>query len=315
MNDGRRADSRQRHELDREVEEQAGARSAHPRREGRQNTFKSSQIGGNAPEREPTPPEVIWKQFRRWGERDSNKRAQYVSFMKEYQELGHMTEQQNVLRDDGYYLPHHAVFKETSLTTKLRVVFDGSARTTSCISLNDTLMFQKRVNYVLDFDPSEDLSIDELQRRLHEAECDFEAFEAIQNALETIVADDICEQRFTKRGEIEEVYYRYTSKAKTLLKTQTIANVRHTVELSVESVAQPSGLVNALPIDHSPLTITSDMQAKLPTIHLPKFSGLYEAWLGFTDAFRTPVHDDVNFRDKQKLIYLRSCLTSKALLS
>ncbi|XP_051167318.1 uncharacterized protein LOC127285380 [Leptopilina boulardi] len=40
----------------------------------------------------------------------------------------------------GYFLPHHAVIKGDSLTTKTRVVFDGSAKTTSGISLNDALM-------------------------------------------------------------------------------------------------------------------------------------------------------------------------------
>ncbi|XP_063989946.1 uncharacterized protein LOC135169140 [Diachasmimorpha longicaudata] len=42
--------------------------------------------------------------------------------------------------EDGFYLPHHAVFKETSLTTKTRVVFDGSARSSTGVSLNETLM-------------------------------------------------------------------------------------------------------------------------------------------------------------------------------
>ncbi|XP_024221799.1 uncharacterized protein LOC112212435 [Bombus impatiens] len=41
--------------------------------------------------------------------------------------------------DNGYYLPHHNVIKASSHTTKLRVVFDGSAPSTTEISLNDTL--------------------------------------------------------------------------------------------------------------------------------------------------------------------------------
>lgn len=38
------------------------------------------------------------------------------------------------------YLPHHPVFKESSTTTKIRPVFDGSAKTTSNFSLNEALM-------------------------------------------------------------------------------------------------------------------------------------------------------------------------------
>ena len=38
------------------------------------------------------------------------------------------------------FLPHHCVHKEDSTTTKLRVVFDGSAKSTTGISLNNSLM-------------------------------------------------------------------------------------------------------------------------------------------------------------------------------
>ena len=39
----------------------------------------------------------------------------------------------------SYYMPMHAVMKDSSSTTKLRVVFDASAKTSSNCSLNDTL--------------------------------------------------------------------------------------------------------------------------------------------------------------------------------
>ena len=44
-----------------------------------------------------------------------------------------------------FYLPHHGVVKSTSTTTKLRVVFDGSAKSSSGISLNEKLMIGPRI--------------------------------------------------------------------------------------------------------------------------------------------------------------------------
>lgn len=72
---------------------------------------------------------------------------QYNAVLQEYIDLGHMSE----VRDDpnsreGFYLPHHAVIKTTSQTTKVRVVFNGSARTSdTAISLNDSLMIGPRI--------------------------------------------------------------------------------------------------------------------------------------------------------------------------
>ncbi|XP_057666035.1 uncharacterized protein LOC130899884 [Diorhabda carinulata] len=70
-------------------------------------------------------------------------RQQYSEFMREYEKLGHMTKVPTWATEvDGkgvFYLPHHGVVKD-SATTKLRVVFDASAKIGNGISLNDTLM-------------------------------------------------------------------------------------------------------------------------------------------------------------------------------
>jgi hypothetical protein len=74
--------------------------------------------------------------------KDPALKRDYTEFIKEYIRLNHMElvppTQMNV--NERVFLPHHAVTKETSTTTKLRVVFDASAKTTTGVSLNDAVM-------------------------------------------------------------------------------------------------------------------------------------------------------------------------------
>ena len=74
-------------------------------------------------------------------QRDSNLRQQYETFMKEYEMLSHMqtTENEEINSHESFFLPHHAVMKPESTSTKVRVVFDGSMKSDTGISLNDTL--------------------------------------------------------------------------------------------------------------------------------------------------------------------------------
>lgn len=60
----------------------------------------------------------------------------YCDFMNEYLDLGHMSRVSHY-PSPNYFLPHHGVLRIHSSTTKLRVVFDGSAKSTSGKSLND----------------------------------------------------------------------------------------------------------------------------------------------------------------------------------
>lgn len=76
-------------------------------------------------------------------EREPAFKEKYLDFMREYERLGHMTENKTLYPYSdkvNYYLPHHGVLRESSTTTKLRTVFDASAVTTSKISLNDIQM-------------------------------------------------------------------------------------------------------------------------------------------------------------------------------
>ncbi|XP_058827602.1 uncharacterized protein LOC131687527 [Topomyia yanbarensis] len=74
-------------------------------------------------------------------ERDPNLKDEYHLFMREYLSLGHMrlVEADDEHHSQAYYLPHHPVIKEASTTTKVRVVFDGSAKTSTGFSLNEAL--------------------------------------------------------------------------------------------------------------------------------------------------------------------------------
>lgn len=67
-------------------------------------------------------------------------KIQYHDFINDYIEQNHMSLANDQEDITGFFLPHHCVFKESSSTTKLRVVFDGSAKTTTGVSINDLMM-------------------------------------------------------------------------------------------------------------------------------------------------------------------------------
>jgi hypothetical protein len=75
-------------------------------------------------------------------QRDNIFYERYKDFMDEYETLGHMEKVLTTQIDTSStcYLPHHGVLREESVTTKLRVVFDGSAETSTGTSLNEKLL-------------------------------------------------------------------------------------------------------------------------------------------------------------------------------
>ncbi|XP_036345831.1 uncharacterized protein LOC118755088 [Rhagoletis pomonella] len=67
---------------------------------------------------------------------------EYNRVLAEYETLGHMSKITNPIpadSSDNYFLPHHAVIKAESTSTKVRVVFNASSPTANGNSLNDVL--------------------------------------------------------------------------------------------------------------------------------------------------------------------------------
>ncbi|XP_076643557.1 uncharacterized protein LOC143353835 [Halictus rubicundus] len=69
---------------------------------------------------------------------DINVKREYTEFLRQYESLGHMSRLGTVDRTRTY-IPHRAVIREESKTTKLRVVFNATNKSSSGYSLNDLL--------------------------------------------------------------------------------------------------------------------------------------------------------------------------------
>lgn len=79
--------------------------------------------------------------------RQPDYREKYVKFMNEYIELGHMGLANINVDSEGehYFLAHHGIFKKSGDTGKIRVVFDGSVKSSSGVALNDCLYSGERL--------------------------------------------------------------------------------------------------------------------------------------------------------------------------
>ncbi len=83
------------------------------------------------------------KAMERKFKKDEWLKTEYSATINDYLSLGHMkeiVEESPEEIDEICYLPHHAVIKESSKTTKVRVVFDGSAKSSNGASLNSKLL-------------------------------------------------------------------------------------------------------------------------------------------------------------------------------
>ena len=78
---------------------------------------------------------------------------QYQEVIQKYLDAGHailLTPEELAQPITAYYMPVHAVFKQSSSTTKLRAVFDASAKTTTQVSLNELMAVGPTLQPALD---------------------------------------------------------------------------------------------------------------------------------------------------------------------
>lgn len=80
-----------------------------------------------------------FKTLERKLEKQTNLAKAYKDFMAEYIDLGHMKQSTVSNKTVECYLPHHGVQRAESTTTKYRVVFNASAKTSTGCSLNDLM--------------------------------------------------------------------------------------------------------------------------------------------------------------------------------
>ncbi|XP_036150810.1 uncharacterized protein LOC118648594 [Monomorium pharaonis] len=70
---------------------------------------------------------------------DAKYKQLYEEFIQEYLSLGHMKEAPTEEEFPRFHLPHHGIVKQQNESSKIRVVFNGSSRSSTNVSLNDIL--------------------------------------------------------------------------------------------------------------------------------------------------------------------------------
>ena len=84
-----------------------------------------------------------FKSLERRLEKNAELKKEYTELLQDYENQGHMSQiqdEEDETTHQVYYIPHQPVIRESSVSTKLRVVFDAPAKTSLGTSLNDVLL-------------------------------------------------------------------------------------------------------------------------------------------------------------------------------
>lgn len=99
------------------------------------------------------------------------------------------------------------------------------------------------------------------------------------------------------RADFEEAFYDLSSKIRELIERSSAPRNTAATSPMPSIVAENTQYIS---------------NVRLPKLDLPKFSGEYDEWFPFCDAFRSAIHSNPSLSNGQKLQYLRASTTGDA---
>ncbi|XP_057671224.1 uncharacterized protein LOC130902951 [Diorhabda carinulata] len=129
-------------------------------------------------------------------------------------------------------------------------------------------------------------------------------FEDIQGNIEKLTEAADLDNQLELRHKFEDEYFKQITLAKRFLREHEIKSSPSDSTSSSEN--SPEIQTN----EH----LQSLNNVRLPTINLPKYSGVYQNWLEFRDTFYSLIHENKSVSNIQKFHYLRASLEGEAAL-
>ncbi|KAJ8952342.1 hypothetical protein NQ318_017236 [Aromia moschata] len=153
-------------------------------------------------------------------------------------------------------------------------------------------------------------------------------FDEIQGQIEMFADNADLESQYAVRSEFEDEYFAQVALAKKIIydndDNSSNASSSHNTRKRVDrekkrwSSEPNQDLTIVQGVRESKSNNLSENQnvshIKLPTVNLPRFSGIYQNCLEFRDTFRSIIHDNNSISSVQKFHYLRASLESDASL-
>lgn len=143
----------------------------------------------------------------------------------------------------------------------------------------------------------------------------FKSFGEIQDAIDALkistAKDEEAERAVQDESDaqhtvFEEIYYAAAIKVQTTID-------KAMAQAQAQAIAQVQDNRNHNNSNHDHENADRRIGVKLPVLQLPQFSGDYQQWLLFKDAFKSMIHESTGITPIQKFQYLRSSLSGEAL--